>query len=140
MSRRKPTRLLFPPPKRKPRPRVPPRSVELLSSSKVLRPRVKREPPPPTNTPTLLVTGVRARRSRAFATNRLVLVSLTVSPPTLAGAYPPVTSNPRCPVPQKVSRAPPITLTSRLKSLVSVEKELLVGMYTPAHGTSSTPP
>lgn len=54
-----------------------------------------------------VVTGERASNRRALASRRSVLpVSLMVSSPIFAGAYPPVTSKPRLPVPQNVRRGP----------------------------------
>src|SRR5712671_430506 len=70
----------------------------------------------------------------------LVLVSLMVSPEIFAGAYPPVASKPRMPVPQKVRRAPPTTLTSRLNALSRSDTEFRVGIYAPTQGTRLTPP
>src|SRR4051812_8503404 len=63
-----------------------------------------------------------------------------VSLPILAGAYPPVASNPRFPVPQNVSRTPPAAPTLREISSPNAPTELLVGTYAPTHGVSSTPP
>src|SRR6188472_568307 len=89
----------------------------------------------------LLVTGESASSNRAFASRRSVFpLWLTVSLPILAGAYPPVASNPSLPVPQNVSRTPPAAPVLREISSSNAPTELLVGMYAPTHGVSSTPP
>src|SRR5207247_11314574 len=98
------------------------------------RPRVIRAGPAPRYKPTRLVTGLNASSRRPLASSMLVLVSLMVSPEIFAGAYPPVASKPRMPVPQNVRRAPPTTLTSRLNALSRSDTEFRVGIYAPTQG------